>query len=370
MVYPFLPVFARGLGVELAVISQAMAARSVLGAIGPFLASIADSGGRKLGILIGLLVFSIGASLVIFWPIYSVFVLALLVTVVGKYLFDPSMQAYLGEHIPYKQRGVVLAITEFGWSLSFVLGVPLMGLIIARYGWQGPYPVLALLGLLSLAILAWMLPRDPPPDGNAKGLRRNLGAMLTYLPAISGLSMSLMMSTANEVVNLVFGVWMEDSFGLKIAALGAASAVIGLSELSGEGLTAAFVDRLGKTRAVAIGLGCNILASLLLPLIGRTIPGALAGLFLFYLSFEFTVVSAIPLMSEIVPSARATLMASNAAALSLGRALGALMATPLYTLGFFWTCLAAIGFNLLAMVALSRLRVGLAAEENQGAAEE
>ena len=51
----------------------------------------------------------------------------------------------------------------------------------------------------------------------------------------------------------IFGVWLEDSFDLQIAALGAASAVIGLSELGGEGLVAAFVDRLGKPRAIGLG---------------------------------------------------------------------------------------------------------------------
>jgi len=173
----------------------------------------------------------------------------------------------------------------------------------------------------------------------------------------------LLLSIANEVINLVFGVWMEDSFGLKIAALGAASAVIGFSELGGEGLTAALVDRIGKTRAVTIGLIVNCAAALALPLVGRSVPGALAGLFFFYLSFEFTIVSSIPIMSEVVPSARATLMASYGAALSLGRTGGALLATPLYRLGFGWSCLAAVAFNLLALVALNRLRHGLRENE-------
>ena len=367
MVYPFLPVFARGLGVDLVMISQAVAARSLVGAVGPFLASIADSGGRKLGILLGLLVFSVSAFLVIGWPIYPVFVLVLILTFLGKYIFDPSLQAYLGEHIPYKQRGRVLALIEIGWSLSFMLGVPLMGFLIARNGWQAPFMVVGLLGLVSLTSLARMLPKDPARDGRDTGLRRNLGAVLTNPPALSGLIMGLLLNTANEVITLFFGVWMEDSFGLRIAALGAASAVLGFSELSGEGLTAVLVDRIGKTRAVTIGLIVNCAASLALPLVGRSVPGALAGLFFFYLSFEFAIVSSIPIMSEVVPSARATLMASYAGSLSLGRTAGALLATPLYRLGFGWNCLAAVAFNLLALLALNKLRLGLVEKEAGGA---
>jgi predicted MFS family arabinose efflux permease len=54
-----------------------------------------------------------------------------------------------------------------------------------------------------------------------------------------------------------FGVWLEDSFGLQIAALAGASAVIGLSELSGEGLVALLTDRIGKPRALVLGLSAN-----------------------------------------------------------------------------------------------------------------
>ena len=117
----------------------------------------------------------------------------------------------------------------------------------------------------------------------------------------------------------MFGVWLEDSFGLQLGALAASAAVIGLSELGGESLTAALVDKLGKRRAVGIGIAANTLAALLLWLLGRSEWGALLGLFLFYLSFEFTMVSCLPLISAVAPGARATLMAATIMAFSLGR---------------------------------------------------
>ena len=129
--------------------------------------------------------------------------------------------------------------------------------------------------------------------------------------------------------------------------------MIGISELGGEGLVAAFVDRLGKPRAIPIGLLTNSLAALSLPFIGRTEAGALTGLFFFYISFEFTLVRCIPLMTEILPGARATLMSFNVAALSLGRALGAPLAPLLYGFAFLAV---AVGFNALALLALRELQ--------------
>ena len=135
--------------------------------------------------------------------------------------------------------------------------------------------------------------------------------------------------------------------------------MIGVSELSAEGLVGWLVDRLGKVRAIGLGLLANSLAALLLPLLGRSIIGAEAGLFLFYISFEFTLVSAIPMMTEIMPRARATLMAANVAGISLGRALGALLAAPLYTFGIYTNAGATVVFNLLALAALLWLRRSL-----------
>jgi len=367
MVYPFLDVFARGLGVSLSAISMAVTARQLVGVAGPFIASVADSHGRKTGMLLGLLLFTAGASLVLLWPTFPAFVIALLLTLMGKYVFDPAMQAYLGDRVLYERRGVILAVTELGWSLSFILGVPVVGFLIGRYGWRSPFPVLALLGLLSMAALAFLLPKDPSQEASNNKMWGNFRLVLTNPPALAGLAVGLLISAANEVVNLVFGVWMEDAFGLQIAALGAASAVIGLSELGGETLMGIFTDRLGKPLSVGLGIIANGLAALALPWLGHNLSGALIGLFLFYITFEFTLVSIIPLMTEILPATRATLMALNVAGLSFGRAIGAWIAFPLYTLGRSQTFfpgimssgMAAFALNLLALFALWRLRVAL-----------
>jgi predicted MFS family arabinose efflux permease len=352
MVYPFLPAFSRGLGVDLRVLSLALSIRSGAGVFGSFLAFIADSRGRKTGMLFGLGLFTVGAALMALWPVYPAFVITLVLTILGNFMFIPSMQAYLGDRVAYRRRGLALALTEFAWSLSFIIGVPLVGFLIARWGWLAPFPFLSAMGFLALLLLGWLLPRDPAPAADRPSLLDNLQRVLSYSPALAGVFMGLLFSSANEVVNLVFGVWMEDSFGLKIAALGAASAVIGVSELGGESLVGVLSDRMGKARSVAAGLVLNSLAALALPWLGGSVTGALVGLFLFYITFEFSLVSSIPMMTEVLPVARATLMATFIGATSLGRALGALLAAPIFTYGIFSSGLAAVAFNLLALVAL------------------
>jgi predicted MFS family arabinose efflux permease len=363
MVYPFLPAFGRGLGVELPALSLVMTLRGLAGAFGPFLASVADNRGRKAGMLWGLLLFSSGLTVVVFSPTYFGFLIALILSTLGKYAFDPAMQAYIGDRVDYRQRGRVLAVTELGWSMSFILGMPLVAFIIARQGWLAPFPLLAVLGAFSFGLLYWWLPKDPKPIEERPTILQNLRRTLTYGPALAGLSVGLLASAANEVVNLVFGVWMENAFGLMIAALGGAAAIIGFSELGGETLAGGFTDRIGKIQSVGLGLVLNCLAALALPFLGENVSGALFGLFLFYITFEFTLVSSIPLMTEILPASRATLMAANVAGLSLGRALGAFLVPLLYIPGgdpnIIRSIYAAVVFNLLALIALSLLRKGM-----------
>ncbi len=355
MVYPFLAVLARGVGVDILSMSYVLTARSLVGTVGPFAAAVADRRGRRFGMLFGIGLFTLGTAIVVFWPSFPALVLSIILSTLGKYIFDPSMQAWLGDRIPYARRGRTMAVTEFGWSLAFLLGVPLVGFLIARSGWMAPFPLFVLLGSIIFITLFFLLPKDDSPSVSL-GSSSNFRLVLTSVPALAGLAVGLFSSAANEVVNLIFGVWLEQSFAMKITALGAASAVIGLSELGGEGLVAAFVDQLGKPRAIGLGLSANCLAALALLFLGRTEAGALLGLFFFYISFEFTLVSIIPLMTELLPSARATLMAFNVAALSFGRALGDLLAPRLYGLGLWFVVLGAVGFNLLALAALRKIQ--------------
>jgi predicted MFS family arabinose efflux permease len=363
MVYPFLAVFARGLGVEFTTISYVVTARSFFGVFTPIIGSIADHRGRKFGMLAGIFLFTLGMGSVAFFPNFVTFSIAVLLAIFGNSLFYPAMQAYFGDRIPYERRGTALAVTEAAWSLSFIVGIPFMGFLIARYGWNAPFPLLTGLGLVMFATIWKMIPRETDSQSihthqtqDKPGLTKKIREVLTNIPALAGISIAVWASAGNEMVNLIFGIWLEDSFGLKIAALAGASAVIGISELSGEGLVALTTDRLGKPRALLLGLTSSAVAALLLPIIGKTEIGALLGLFLFYITFEYVIVSHIPLMTEIMPNTRATLLSFNAAGHSLGRMIGALLATFVYQrFGFLPIALTAILFNIFALLALGEL---------------
>jgi len=349
LVYPFLPVLARGVGVEPQAIVLAITARSGLGLASPILGSLGDLRGRRLAILVGVGIFAGGMVLVGIWPIYVALFIAILATGLSKIVLDPAQYAYLGDRVAFERRGTAMALVELSWSLAFLVGIPLVGLMIAAWGWQSPYPILAGVALLGGAWLWRSLPADRPPESSGPKLLDRFKSILARRSAVVLLGVSLLMAAGNEVVSIVFGLWFEEAFALSVAALGAASAIIGLAELSGEGLVAGIADRIGKKRSVAIGLLLTILASLALPVLGQTLLGALLGLFFFYLFFEITIVSSLPLMTEQTPTSRSTLMATNIAAISLGRILGALAGGPLFSIGLGANGAVSAILNLLAL---------------------
>ena len=357
MVYPFLPVFARGLGVEPTSLAMALSIRSFLGVFGPFLATIADTRDRKTGILLGMGLFTVGSGGVGIWPSFWSFILGTSLVLLGNVVFIPSVNAYLGDRISYKKRGRVIAILELNWALSFIIGIPVVRFLIEKYQWTAPFILLSGIGMLFIVIFSWLIPAQHIPKSEGNNLWKNLSRLLHTWPAVAGLLVGVLATSANETVNLIFGLWIEGQFGLNFAALTAASVIIGVSELGGEVFTGLLLDTVGKRRMIWIFLGANSLAAFLLPLTSGRLGWAMAGLGFFYISFEIILVSTLTLMSEVMPTSRATMLAATVAGFSLGRMLGNLIAPSLFEISFWVTCLTAIGLNLLAAGMLTQVQL-------------
>ena len=131
----------------------------------------------------------------------------------------------------------------------------------------------------------------------------------------------------------------------------------GAGELLGEALVALLADRMGLARAVVGGGVLTAAAYLVMPLVAHTLPLAFAALLVTFLVFEFTMVTAVGLITEVLPDARGTMMGALSATSSTGRMLGALTGGYVW----LWGGLAATGCaaGLLSALALGSLLWGL-----------
>jgi predicted MFS family arabinose efflux permease len=289
------------------------------------------------------------------WPTFPGLFLGLLLAACGKLFLDPTTHAFLGDQVPYRRRGLVIGLTEAAWSLSFLVGMPLVGWAIARGGWSAPFPWLAGLAALFGLGLWRLLPAGRPATGPRPRPLQVLRDTLVHRAALASLAVGFLISMANQVISIVYGAWLERAFELQVTALGATAVAIGLAELGGEGLVAGLVDHVGKRRAIALGIAVNIAAGLALPLTEGSLPGAMAVLFLFYLSFEFALVSVLALSTELAPSSRATLMSSSVASMEFSHALGVFIGPRLFALGLSANSACTAVLNVAAMAVLLSL---------------
>jgi predicted MFS family arabinose efflux permease len=355
MVYPFLPALARGLGVTLAQASRLVALRGSVGLLSPLFAPLSERHGRRPVLLAALLLFSFSSFLVPLWSSYWAFGLALACVALAKVIFDPAMQAFIGDVVPYKQRGRVIAATEIAWALSLLLGAPLVGWLIERHGWQSPF---TLLGILGLIVTAWtwrVMPGGRPHlaiNVTMRGVFRAVRRHPQILQA--GLYVMLAMG-ANDILFIVYGDWMESSFGLSLGALGLASAVIGGAEIAGEFTAGWAVDRFGKRPVVIAAATLAAVAYAGLPYLGTTLGAALRAIALAFFLFELAIVGGIPLLTELVPEARGLVMSAAVAGASLGRMAGSWVGPLIYARGGLRANgLVSAGIGILAVLVLAR----------------
>lgn len=355
MVYPFAPALSRGLGVSVTAVYRLITLRNLSGFLSPLFSPLSERFGRRPILIGSMLLFSIGCGLVFLWPAYWPLGVTLVLIAIAKTIYDPAMQAYVGDVVPYRQRGRAIAVTEFSWAGALLLGAPAVGLIISRQGWQAPFIWLSVLGVIT-AVLLWRLLPKSDGNQNRRVTLRELTAVVRQYPVIwTAAIYILLVMAANEILFIVYGDWMETSFNLSLTNLGIASGVVGGAEITGELFAGWAVDRFGK-RPVIIATGLlNALVYVIIPFTSNTLFMALATLFVLFLFFEITVVGGVPLLTELVPKARSVVMAMTLAFGAMGRAIGSFVGPILWDFGgFFTNGIISAGMMGIAVLILAR----------------
>lgn len=357
MIYPFLPAFSRGIGMPIETLIRLLSLRSALAMMAPVFGRLSDRYGRRNVMVTAMFVLSAALAAMALWPGYRMFVAFLFLGIVAQILYQPAHQAYISERVPYEQRGRVLAITELSWAGAMLIGVPLVGWMLARapsleIGLPRPFVALSILGIVSVVMLLKTLSNQSNTIDKSVNAFSHWKIVLSNRNVLAGLMLGVFTAGANESLNVVFASWLEITFGMALTAMGLATVIIGLADLLGEGGVIAFSDRYGKRRTVGWGIGLSVFSYLALPLLGTSRTGALLGLFFVYLTFEFAVVAILPLMTELMPMARTSVMSANIAGHFLGRMLGALMGGFLLPFGIGASGVAAAVLNVLALVVL------------------
>jgi predicted MFS family arabinose efflux permease len=359
VIYPLLAFFASGMAVDLRTASLLVTVQVGVTLASPLGGFAADRWGERRTMLFGVVLFCVGcvfaATTRAFWP----FLVGNVLIGLGSSFYNPAIQSFASARSSYARRGRVLGILELSWAGSAFLGVATLTWLTARTeGWAIAYGLLAGLGV-ALLLLLLSIPADGPGTGpqiidlrKAKGAPRQPLDRTTMTSVIAVMVFTFFALLGIETMLIAAPTWAEADFGVTTEQLGFIYGMVGVIELAGSGGSALFVDRLGKRRSVLVSFVLVALLDLLLPLSGGQ-WFLFIGLFLAYhLVFEFGVVSLFPLISELAPSARGTVIAISIATVGLGRMVGSLLGPLLLEQGSYLSNgLAAALFTVIALVA-------------------
>lgn len=323
---PFLTSIARGLGVSLDQMGVAISVSELAGLGTPVAGRVIDRSSRRVAMAAGVGLLAAAAALAALAPNIVIFAVALSLIALGKPTYDAAMGAWLADRVDYASRGRVVGLTETSWAGALLVGVPLLALLTGSVGYEWAFAALAATnGLAALAV--WqMLPSDSPTgEPGSVGRLDRLGPTLPAYVALG------VLAAGAQFIFVVFGTWLEDSYGFSAAGIGVVSLMVGAIELAGSMGSMRLTDRIGKRRSVAFGAILLVPTAVGLSIGDLPLGVGVALLVLFFLAFEFAIVSAIPIIGELHPEARASSIGLAVAFMTVGRAAAALATTRLYT---------------------------------------
>jgi predicted MFS family arabinose efflux permease len=249
----------------------------------------------------------------------------------GKAIYDPAMQAYIGEYVPYHLRARAIGTTELAWAGSLIIIAPIAGYLLEAMGIQSLFFALTIFNTIAMLVIWKFLPPD------LRELDKQL-SFKTIVPRfeeinreiVGALLFTFFLVFANELFFINYGAWMEQSFGLVLTALGTVTIVIAVAEITGEFGVITLADRIGKAKATFIGTVGSAVGYVILPYLEVSLPLALFAIFVIFIFIEIAIVASISLFTEIAPRSRNTMMSTNISSHSLGRVLGGILGGVIY----------------------------------------
>ena len=361
--YPFVSPIGAAFGVSADGIQNVIALTNASGLFSPLFGTLSEHYGKKT-VMTGALTLMTGMSVLgALFADYGVFVLVMFGFGVGKVIYDPTFQAYLGDVIHFSRRARVMGFAELSWALSLVIAAPVAGFLLDVSSLQAIFLFIALL-LGSSAVCLWLFV-EAEAKGKAPHDRIRIMGPLAAIrvvsarpPAIFALTYTLCLTLSHEIFFINYGLWMEDAFDLALTALGAVTIVIAGAEVIGEFIVISIADRFGAKRTSMYGMLIASFCFLVIPHLTFSLPAAMFGVFLMFISIETAIVSALPLMSELLPQARAIMMSANMGAHSLGRVSGAALGAVIYKFSdgsFLLIGLVAGALGLIGFLVMLRL---------------
>ncbi|GAA3622529.1 MFS transporter [Nonomuraea rosea] len=267
------------------------------------------------GVLAVLVLASLASTLV---SSYELLLALRVATAAAQALFWAVMGPVAVGLFPPRMRGRIIGVLSVGGSLASVLGVP-AGTWLGRHaGWQAPFLVVGGLALVSLVLIAALLPASRPEDRHAaRGVTPDARRFAIVL-AITGLSVTGAFAGFTYVVTFLGQV-----SGFSGDSVSALLLVFGVAGIVAVTLTGPLLDRF-PLATLAVPVAGQAVALLALSAAGGVRAVAVAMLALLGASVGPVFMATQNQVLRLAPGRTEIALAANSAAFNVGVAVGAL----------------------------------------------
>lgn len=323
---PFLAVIAKGFNISLPELGVAMFVSELSGLASPFAGRFVDRLRHRNAMLLGLGGTAAGALMAAVAPNPVVFAVGITFMCTTKLFFDLGLGAWIADHVAYERRSRIVGITETAWALGLLIGVSAMGVATALTSWRGGFT----LGAAGVAVMMIIIVKRVDTEPRTVHVRD-----ADHVHRVNGrgwivVGGSFCLMAASQCVFVTFGAWLGDEFGYGPAGIAAVGFGLGAVELFATLNSAKRTDSWGKERSIAIGSFLMVPAAAMLALGSNHLAVGLVAVGMYLMGFEFSIVSMLPIATQLVKNSPGTGMGWVLGGGTLGRASMSLVATAAY----------------------------------------
>lgn len=284
-----------------------------------------DAGHERV-IMVGALALIAGSSFLALAGTVVSFAGAFLMLIVGVSLYTVGGHTYLSRRVPFDRRGRVIGLFETSWASALLIGAPIIALLINAVGWRGPFIALGILATAMAVVVARTPHTEPISSGGPTAAANEplTGAAWRVVFASGAIGV------AGLTTIVIAGTWLDDRLGVSTSGVGLSAMAFGLAELSSSVSSAAFSDRIGKGRSTRATLFVVVIGLIVMTRADTSLVVGLVGLLLFFLGFEYAIVTSFGILSEVMPEARGRALAVGNAVGTVGRGAATVASGRLY----------------------------------------
>ena len=252
------------LGVSVAVGGQLISVAAVCMALGaPLLAAALSRWDRRSLLALAMAWYTLWHAVCALMPSYATLLPPRTLAVLGAAVFTPQAAAAVTALAPPAERGRAIAFIFLGWSVSSVVGLPLMAWVAETLGWRWAF---ALVALLSAVTGVWVW-RALPAGIRTQALSRHDWKLALTHPLLIGVVAVTALSAAGQfTVFSYFAPYYRQVLGASPAQVSLLFLWFGAFGLAGNMLVGRGIDRLGAARFATWMVAAMALSLALWPL--------------------------------------------------------------------------------------------------------